>query len=54
MDQMAEMFVKDYPYLKPNRRAVGGYARRNGYTRLCQIENGKQVYFYVKNEHVKK
>ena len=51
-DEMAEAFVKDYPYYVPNKARVGRFAKAKGYVVCKQKNNYKQTYFYVKQEIV--
>lgn len=47
-DEMAEAFVKDYPWFVPNNTNVGRYAKKNGYMKIKQMVNKVIVMKYVK------
>lgn len=53
-EEMAQACLEYCPFFVPNRTRVGRFARNNGYVRLKQMVNKKQVYFYVKKEIVEK
>lgn len=50
MDEMSELFAANNPGFIPTLQAVGRYARKIGFKRATQRQNGKQVYFYIKPE----
>ena len=52
IDEMAELFLKSYPYLIPTNHAVGRFAKRQGFTMIKQMIKGKLICFYVKKENV--
>ena len=49
VDEMAEVFAFDHPELFPTKSAVGRYAKKIGYKLHKQKLNGKQTYFYIRN-----
>ena len=51
MDEMSELFAANNPGFIPTLQAVGRYARKIGFKRATQRQNGKQVYFYVKPQN---
>lgn len=52
-NDLAEMFVKKYPYIIPNRRNVGTFAKQAGYIKIQQMINNKTYYFYIREEDIK-
>lgn len=50
IDEIAELFLKSYPYLIPTKQAVGRFAKRQGFTMMKQMIQGKLIYFYVKKQ----
>ena len=52
IDEMTELFLKSYPYLIPTKHAVGRFAKRQGFTMIKQMIQGKLICFYVKKENV--
>ena len=52
IDEIAELFLKNYPYLIPTKQAVGRFAKRQGFTMMKQMIQGKLIRFYVKKENV--
>ena len=52
IDEIAELFLKNYPYLIPTKQAVGRFAKRQGFTMMKQMIQGKLIYFYVKKENI--
>lgn len=52
IDEIAELFLKSYPYLIPTKQAVGRFAKRQGFTMMKQMIQGKLIRFYVKKENV--
>lgn len=51
IDEMSELFAANNPGFIPTLQAVGRYARKIGFKRATQRQNGKQVYFYVKPQN---
>ena len=46
--EMAEVLLKEKPWLVPNKVNVGQFAKRNGYKRVKQMINKVIVMTYVK------
>lgn len=51
IDEMGELFAANNPGFIPTLQAVGRYARKIGFVRATQRQNGKQVYFYIKPQN---
>lgn len=52
-DELCEIFAKEHPYLIPNRRNVGLYAKKIGYVKMRQTINNVNHCFYVRKEDIK-
>lgn len=53
IDEMRQLHLEWYPFLKINRSNVGRLATRLGYKSVHQTQNGKVVTIYVKKEFLK-
>lgn len=52
-DELCSMFSKEHPYLTPNNRNVGSWAKKNGFVKMRQTINNVNYCFYVRKEDVK-
>lgn len=52
-DELCEMFAKEHPYLTPNNRNVGGWAKKNGFVKMRQTIHNVNYCFYVRKEDIK-
>lgn len=48
-EEMAQAFVA-ITQMNVNPNAMGRFAKRNGYKRVRQIENGKATYYFLKQQ----
>lgn len=49
-EEMAQLYAEAVPYMVPNHSNVGRFAKKQGFVRMKQVVNHKQIYFYVKKE----
>ncbi|MDD6104155.1 MAG: hypothetical protein PUB73_06065 [Bacteroidales bacterium] len=48
-EEMAAAFV-EITQRNANPNAVGRFAKKNGYQRIRQVENGQPIYYYIKQQ----
>lgn len=44
-DELCAMFSKEHPYLTPNNRNVGGWAKKKGFVKMRQTINNVNYCF---------
>lgn len=51
-EEMADIFVANYPYFIPNYANVGRFAKKLGYIRVKQMINKQIIRKYVKQNNL--